>query len=94
MKMKNRKMAVSLACQIVFEYPGWGDEHVSDMYQTYTDCGDRPPCTADELMDLCCEAEKVFCIPVCRVTEQEKWSLSVNYDVQDVDAVSYLVATL
>ena len=51
--MRSRKDAVSLACQIVYEYDNWGAEHVSDMMATYDACGDRPPCTGDELMDLC-----------------------------------------
>lgn len=50
--------AIGLALQIVFEYENWGDEHVSDMLSTYTETGERPPCTGDELYDLCQMAEK------------------------------------
>ena len=53
MAVKNKKIAaIDLACQIVYEYEDWSDEHVSDMMQTYIDCGDPAPCTGDELLDL------------------------------------------
>lgn len=57
--MRNLETACGVAAQIVFEYPGWGDEHVSDMYNTYRDCGEKPPCSGDELMDLTVAAERL-----------------------------------
>ena len=47
----NVKDTVELAAQIVFEYPGWGDEHVGAMLDTYED--ESAPCTYDELMNAC-----------------------------------------
>jgi len=55
--MKRKSDAVGLAFQIVTDYPDWGDEHVSDMIQTY-DRGEAP-CTGDELLDLCYKVEKL-----------------------------------
>jgi hypothetical protein len=49
--MKNKKEAVELAAQIVWEYPEWTGEHVSDMMATY-DKGTEP-CSLSELYDLC-----------------------------------------
>jgi len=54
--MRDKKAAIGLACQLAFEYDPCGDEEISDMYQTYRDCGDKPPCSADELQDLTYEA--------------------------------------
>ncbi len=52
-----KEQAVGLSLQIVYEYENWGDEHVSDMIQTYKDCGDPAPCTGDMLLHLCEIAE-------------------------------------
>ena len=46
---------VGTAAQIVYEYPGWGCEHVSDMY----DCIPMPAgYSADDLYDMCYEIQK------------------------------------
>ena len=57
MKRGKKKDAVGLALQIVYEYEDWTEEHVSDMFNTYAECGDTPPCTGDDLEDLCYEAD-------------------------------------
>lgn len=49
-----RLAAFELAAQIVFEYEDWGDEHVEDMFQTYADCGDKPPCPSSDHLKECC----------------------------------------
>lgn len=49
-KLKDR---YELAAQIVFEYENFGQEHISEMYQTYEESGDKPPCTFHELEDAC-----------------------------------------
>ena len=54
--MKSIKDSIGLALQIAYEYENWNEEHVSDMLATYTSCGDKPPCSYDELMDLAIEA--------------------------------------
>jgi len=46
--MENR-IAINLALQIVFEYPDWGEEHVSDMLSLF----ETEPCTFEELRLLC-----------------------------------------
>ena len=46
--MENR-IAINLALQIVFEYPDWGEEHVSDMLSLFG----TEPCTFEELRLLC-----------------------------------------
>ncbi len=55
--MKNKKYAVGLACQIVFEYEGWGDEHIMDMLATFEPASSAP-CTGFELQDLCGIAQR------------------------------------
>lgn len=50
--MKSLKTAVGVACQVAFEYPDWGPEHVSDMLATYDATGQEVPCDYDELMEL------------------------------------------
>lgn len=59
MKLRNPEKAVGVACQIAFEYDNVGWEHVSDMYATYRECGERPPCSADDLGDLTFEAVRL-----------------------------------
>ena len=49
--MRNKKDAIGLALQIVYEYDNWGSEHISDMMATYEDT--KPPCNGNELYDLC-----------------------------------------
>jgi|APSaa5957512535_1039671.scaffolds.fasta_scaffold220154_2 hypothetical protein len=48
----NKAEAVGTATQMAFETtdPGW--EHIDDMLRCYTDNGDKPPCTGDELYEL------------------------------------------
>jgi len=41
------------AVQLVFEYEGWGSEHVEEFFN----CGDMP-CAADEFEDACHAAER------------------------------------
>jgi len=55
--MKNKKIVVGLACQIVYEYD-WTDQHVSDMLNTYDD-GEKRPCDYDTLMDMCYAVDKL-----------------------------------
>lgn len=52
-KPRFSKPTLELAAQVVFEYPEWGDEHIQEMLATYRACGDKPPCTADQLEDAC-----------------------------------------
>lgn len=59
MKKANRKDAVLLSLQIAYEYPDWGWEHISDMFATYKESGDKPPCTPDELHDLATKASRL-----------------------------------
>ena len=54
----NFKTTAGVATQLVFEYPGWGAEHVSDMYSTYEECGDEPPCEFYTFEDACAYAQK------------------------------------
>lgn len=56
--MKNKKNAVGLATQIVFEYSDWGDEHISDMMATF-ELSSKAPCSGYELQDLCSAAQKL-----------------------------------
>lgn len=55
--MKNLAAASGVATQIVFDYPNWGEEHVSDMLDTYKHTGGPAPCDYDELMSLACKAD-------------------------------------
>jgi len=48
-------IALSLALQIVFEYPDWGDEHVSEMLVLM----DSRPCDFVELRSLCSSVQAV-----------------------------------
>ena len=57
--MKNKKIVIGLACQIVYEYPDWSDQHVSDMLKTYSDNGEKLPCDYDTLIDMCYLADKI-----------------------------------
>jgi hypothetical protein len=50
--MKQKKNAILLACQIVYEYENWTVEHISDMLNTY-EPPSVAPCDGNELMDLC-----------------------------------------
>ena len=54
--MRDKKAAISVACQLAFDYEDCGQEHISDMYNTYRECGDTPPCSYDDLEDLTYEA--------------------------------------
>lgn len=55
--MKNKTKAVLLSLQIVYEYPEWGWEHISDMLSLY-ESPEKPPCDGDELWDLCIIASR------------------------------------
>jgi len=48
---------IGVACQIAYEYEDWTQEHVSDMYNTYKETGEKPPCSYDELYDATSRAE-------------------------------------
>ena len=52
---KAKAELVGTAVQIVFEYPNWGQEHVSDMFNL----GERLPFTYDDLEDLTFAADKL-----------------------------------
>jgi hypothetical protein len=55
----NKRNAVGLALQIAYEYPDWGDEHVSEMLDTYQHTGEKRPCNYDELMMLTSQADRL-----------------------------------
>ena len=57
--MKSYTDAVGLALQISFEYPDWGDEHISEMLQTYKHTGEPVPCNYTELQDLAVKADRL-----------------------------------
>jgi len=57
--MRDPEVAVGAACQLAYEYEDVGYEHISDMYNTYRECGERPPCTADQFEDLTFAALKL-----------------------------------
>jgi len=46
------------AAQLVFEYEGWGCEHVSDMFRTYEECGETAPCDFDSFGEACALMQK------------------------------------
>lgn len=52
------RATLELAGQIVFEHPQWTSEHIGDMMATFRECGDTPPCTADQLEDACSLIQK------------------------------------
>jgi hypothetical protein len=54
---KKKETVVGLACQIAYEYPEWGEEHVSDMLRTYRENGEKAPCSGDELLDMTVKAD-------------------------------------
>jgi len=55
MSPKVKKDLVGTALQIVFEYPNWGQEHVSDMF----DAIDRPKFEFEDLEDITIAADKL-----------------------------------
>lgn len=57
--MRDLKTACGVACQIVYEYPDWGVEHVADMHATYRACGEPAPCSGDKLYDLTIAAARL-----------------------------------
>jgi len=57
--MRDAEKAVGVAVQIAYEYKNWGDEHVSDMYRTFADCGEPAPCSSDTLYDLTWQAAEL-----------------------------------
>ena len=56
MKKKNIEELAGLACQIAFDYEGFGWEHISDMMATYED--NSPDFDADDLMNASNIAKK------------------------------------
>jgi hypothetical protein len=57
-KKLNKKVKADLvgtALQIVFEYPNWGQEHVSDMFDSI----DRPKFEFEDLEDITIAADKL-----------------------------------
>jgi hypothetical protein len=55
MKIKD---TAQLAAQIVFEYPEWNDEHISEFMKLF-DHDDPAPCTGDELYDACYDMQAI-----------------------------------
>jgi len=46
-----------VALQVAYEYPDWGEEHVSDMHATYRQTGRKAPFTADDLYEVTIQAD-------------------------------------
>ncbi len=47
------------ACQIVFDYPNWGTEHVADMYATFKETGEKALFSIDDLATCCNMVDKL-----------------------------------
>lgn len=56
---QQQKDTIGLALQLEWEYPDWGDEHVTDMIRTYTDNGEKAPCSMDTLNDWAIKARRL-----------------------------------
>ncbi len=59
MAKKKNEILIGTALQIVFEYPDWTDEHVSEMYATFKETGDRVNFSSTDLMDMATKADKL-----------------------------------
>ncbi len=57
--MRSKNGAIGLALQLAYEYENCGEEHVAAMIDTYTDSGEDPPCSYDELYGLMLKALKL-----------------------------------
>jgi hypothetical protein len=57
--MKNKKIVIGLALQLVYDYPSWDGEMVEDMIKTYDDMGENRPCDVDTLFTFCNIADKL-----------------------------------
>jgi hypothetical protein len=62
MKAEVKDEVAGTAAQVVFDYPGWGSEHVSDMYDACkegsTSMGEKLPYSYYDLEDACHLAQK------------------------------------
>ena len=50
----DKNVVAGLACQIAFEYPNWGNEHISDMLATQEG---KKPCSSDILYEATSKAD-------------------------------------
>lgn len=79
----NLKETAGLACQIVFEYPHWGYEHIDDMLDTYDASGDPMPCNSNDLYDACRLAESLMgdtreYMSTCHAVEEHLAQMTLN----------------
>lgn len=56
MNNKVKNILIGTACQLVFEYDKWNDEHVTDMYKTFDS---DPGFTVAYLYEMCQKAQEI-----------------------------------